>query len=186
MRAEDHERLDAIESCLKEALQRPITGEVWPGLAAAALERFDDVPILRAFAEKGLETLEDLERHDRLAVSPAEPRIAVWFVAWSGTHLEVQPQRYGEYLTMLLSAAHRVRERGIELAGFLEMDAYLRGEASPGSREESLEVDIELSFVPGIFLGYPAEDPNPFPTLFQINGGLCTDQEMSSLRAASG
>ena len=37
------------------------------------------------FAEKALEALRDGESHNRTAVSPDHPRVAVLFVAWSGT-----------------------------------------------------------------------------------------------------
>ena len=173
----DQPAIDDMARRLGIALERPLTDEVWPGLAGTVLERFADVPLMDAFAEKALETLNDGERHDRLAVSPEEPQVAAWFVAFNGTHREVQPERYGEYLPMLLSTAQHLVERGIELAGFLELDAYLRDEGE-------LEVDLELSFLPGVILGYPEDKPTPFPAVFQVNGGLCTPEELQRLRGA--
>jgi hypothetical protein len=181
--AADAARIDQVARALAEALDRPITGEVWPGLAAAALARFGDMPVLDGFAEKALETVADDERHDRLAISLEPPRIAVWFVAWSGTHREVQPDRYGEYLTALLGTAHHVVRQGIELAGFLEIDAYLYGHRPEA---DALTVDVELSFLPGPPLGYPQDKPNPFPAVLQLNPGLCTPEEMAELRRVAG
>jgi hypothetical protein len=172
--------IDDVVERLEASLARPLTGDVWPGVAAASLARFGDVPLLHAFAEKALETLADLERHDRLAVSPEAPRVAIWFVAWSGTHREVQPERYGEYLTSLLSTAQRVRGQGVELAAFLQLDAYLR------ETGQDLEVDVELSYLPGMLLGYPDSKPNPFPPVLHVNGALCTPEQLQDLRDRAG
>jgi hypothetical protein len=175
------ERIEYIADLLEQALQHPLTGEAWPGLVANAMGLFGDVPLVYAFAEKAVETLEDYERHDRLAVSPDEPRVAVWFVAWSGTHREVQTERYGEYFGMMASTAYRLVERGVELAGFLEIDAYIRDDAATGA---PIEVDVELSFLPGVLLKYPPDKPNPLPAVFQVNPELCTPEEMARLRQA--
>jgi hypothetical protein len=181
------ERIEHMAGLLEQALQHPLTGEAWPGLVATAMGLFGDVPLLHAFAEKAVETLEDYERHDRLAVSPGEPRVAVWFVAWSGTHREVQTERYGEYFGVLASTAYRIVQRGAELAGFLEIDAYIRGEAAAeGSSDALIEVDVELSFLPGLALQYPPEKPNPLPPIFHVNQELCTPEEMAQLRQAIG
>src|SRR4051812_12408978 len=132
-----------IAQAISEALTRPITDEIWPGLANAVFERFgDDAQLMDTFVEKSVQTLGDFERHDRLMFSRSEPRDGLWFVAWSGTHREVQPERYGEYLPALLSTAYRFVAADVPLAGFLEIDAYLRGDL------QELEVDVEFSFLP--------------------------------------
>src|SRR5690242_13893247 len=101
--------MSQLAQTLREALTRPLTGEIWPGLADAVFERFgEDLPqVMDAFVEKSQQTLSDFQRHDRLMFSAAEPRVGLWFVAWSGTHREVQAERYGEYLPALMSTVGR-------------------------------------------------------------------------------
>jgi hypothetical protein len=62
-------------------------------------DRFgDDARLLDAFAEEAMKTRGDFTRHHWLKFSDSEPSIGLWFVAWSGTHREVQTERFGEYL----------------------------------------------------------------------------------------
>jgi hypothetical protein len=70
---------------------------------------FGDVDVLGSLAEKGLETLRDGSQHNRTAVSADDPHMAILFVAWNGTHLEMQAKRFGNYLGA--DAADRVRAR---------------------------------------------------------------------------
>src|SRR5262249_29726949 len=102
-----------------------------------------------------------------------------WFVAWSGTHRELQSERYGEYLPVLLSTAYRLVNSGMPLAGFLEIDAYLRGDP------EDVEVDVEFSFLPGMLLG-AADAPNSLPAVVYVNPDLCTAEQLEQLRGAAG
>jgi hypothetical protein len=179
MKSPQDERLRTMAQGLDDAFDRPLTH---PGSSAVARQVLSQFPaaddVLSAFAEKALETLEDGRRHDRMAISPDEPRVAVDFVAWSGSHREVQAIRYGEYLGVLSSMAYRLVEGGIALAGFLEIDAYLQNSA------QGLEVDVEYSFLPGPLLRYPEDLSNPFPKALLLNSDLCTEEEVQRLRGA--
>jgi hypothetical protein len=171
---------DRVAHAIADALTRPLTGEIWPGLTDAVFERFgEDARLMDTFVEKSLQTLTDFERHDRLMFSGSEPRVGLWFVAWSGTHREVQPERYGEYLPALLSTAYRFVQAGVPLAGFLEIDVYLRGDA------RNVEVDAELSFLPGTLLGC-ADEQSSLPPVMQVNNELCTPEEVQQLRRVAG
>jgi hypothetical protein len=182
----DAERLTYVSGRLAQALDRPLTSPGSEGLARSVLERFGPTDVLMAFAEKGLETLKDGRMHNRTAVSPDPPRVAALFVAWNGTHREMQPERFGNYLGPLMATAHGITQRAVELAGFLEIDAYLRDNADAAQPALALdtlfEVDVELSFVPGAFLGYPAQKPNPLPKVALLNPDLCSPEELQLLR----
>jgi hypothetical protein len=173
------ERMRLMAQRLDDALDRPLTHPGSSALARQVLGQFPDTDVLAAFAEKALETLDDGQRHDRLAVSPHEPHVAVDFVAWSGSHLEVQAIRYGDYLNTLASVAYRLIEAGIPLAGFLEIDAYLQSSA------RGLEVDVEFSYLPGVLLRYPEDLPSPFPNALLVNSDLCTEEELQRLRGTA-
>jgi hypothetical protein len=180
------DRTTYVARRLANALQRPLAGRGSEAIAKAALTYFPDIDALAVLAEKGIESLRDGQRHDRLLLSAATPRVAVWFVAWNGTHREVQSERFGKYLDSLVGTANYLTRRGIALAGFLEIDAYVRENPDPEDPglplEQVFEVDVEFSFLPGGFLGFPKDRPNPFPRVFFVNGGLCSPEQHQALR----
>jgi hypothetical protein len=181
----DSERMVYIAGRLSEAMTRPLTHPGSEMLAQVVLQRFSESP-LPMFAEKALETLRDGCRHDRTAISTTQPHCAVMFVAWYGTHREVQADRYGAYLESLASAAMGIVKRGIPLAGFMEIDAYLRD--SPDLSEpwrpldDVFAIDVEFSLLPGTALGFPEELENPLPRVMLVNESLCRPDENQMLR----
>ena len=184
----DADRIAYVARRLAEAFQRPLTSPGSESLARSVLQQLgeaDRAELFESFAQKGIETLRDGERHDRMAVSADAPHLAVWFVAWSGTHREVQSERLGNYLGMLTATAHGLTRRGIVLAGFLEIDAFLRESPDPNDPvrplEEVFEVDVEFSFLPGFALGFPEDEPNPLPKVLLVNRGLCSPEERQLL-----
>jgi hypothetical protein len=184
----ERQRVEHVVQQLTEALQRPLTSPGSVEVAVAALRQLSGASMaetLYTFAEKAVQTLRDGERHDTLALSPRSPHAAVWFVAWNGTHREVQPARVGAYLGELMGLAHRLTEDGFELAGFLEIDAYVRNGADADSSDSSLgpsiQVDIEYSFLPGVVLGMPPGIVSPLPSVFLVNQDLCTPDERQVL-----
>lgn len=166
-----------LATLIEAALQRPLTAPGSQAVADSALSRFPpDTDIIGAFAEKALEALDDGAQHNRTAITPNEPRVAVLFVAWNGTHREMQPERYGRYLNALWTMAHGVVDRGFALAGFLEIDAFVR-EAGDGT----IAVDVEFSFLPGGLLGFPEDRHNPLPKALILNSSLLADEERQAL-----
>src|SRR6266851_4094675 len=122
----DDERRAYIGKRLWEAVDRPLTMPGSEGFAQLVLARFPDVDLMESFAEKVLQTLRDGRMHSRLAVAPGAPRVAVIFLAWNGSHREVQAERYGNYLGGLFGTGKGVVEGGVQIAGLLEIDAYAR------------------------------------------------------------
>jgi len=100
-------RVAYVAKRLSEAFDCPLTFPGSPGLARAVLSRFHDVDLLPAFAEKVIETLRDGRSHNRTAVSSDDPR-------------------RGHYFQPLVATAGRIGQAGFRLAGFLEIDAYVR------------------------------------------------------------
>jgi len=183
---DDEARANYIALRLAAALEHPVTHPGSEQIALSALALFPSAAeILVAFAEKALETLRDGQFHSRLAVSPGPPSVAVSFTAWSGTHREVQPERYGRYLGPLVSVGTRLVEQGVELYGLLEVDAYVREGVDPAQpeipRDEVFEVDVEFSFLPGMLFGFPAESENPLSPLVLLNTDLCSAEERQLL-----
>jgi hypothetical protein len=178
---DDAERILYIARRLREAMSRPLTAPGSEALAQAVMERFPDSDLPAVFAEKALETLRDGRQHNRTAVSPGKPHCAVMFVAWYGTHLEVQAERTGSYLEGLAGTAMGIVNKGIPLAGFMEIDAYVRDHPNTGHPERLLDdvfdIDVEYSFLPGFALGFPEVQENPLPRAFVINQSLCTSEE---------
>jgi hypothetical protein len=162
---DDTARVAYINSRLAEALDRPLTSPGSAGLAKSALGHFSGLEVLPAFAEKALETLRDGDSHNRTAISP-DQHVAVLFVAWNGTHREVQPLRFGNYFKPFLGLGARLVERGLPLKGFLEIDAYLRdnAEADDPARalDELFEVDVEYSYIPDCSWALPKNQLHPF------------------------
>jgi hypothetical protein len=181
----DEQRRAYVARRLDEALDRPLTAPGSELIARSVLERFTDVDLLANFAEKALETLSDGRHHNRIAISASTPHAAVAFVAWSGTHREVQPERYGRYLGALAATAKGLVDQGTPLAGFLEIDAYLRESVDPAPSGEPLEgdfeVDVEFSYLPGLALGFPQSEPNPLPQAVVLNRDLCSPEEAQSV-----
>jgi hypothetical protein len=166
---------------LDEAIGRPLTHPGSEGLARTVLGLFGDVDVIERFAEKAIETLADGQQHDRTGITPTDPQVGVIFIAWNGTHREVQGERYGEYLTRLIGTAQAFARAGLTLAGFLEIDAFVREGRAPGT----VEVDVEFSFVPGDMLGFPEDRPAPLPSALIVNTELCTSDELQLLRRFS-
>jgi hypothetical protein len=180
------ERIAYIAGRLAEAIDRPLTIPGSAALAHAVLARFGELDLMPHFAEKALETLTDGQYHNRMAVSASDPPFAVSFVAWSGTHREVQSQRIGNYLNSLFGTARNLVERGVQLGGFLEMDAYVRDNADvddPGRPlDEVFQIDLEYSYVHGKLLGSSAPlGAYPLNALM-LNPDLCSPEELQVLK----
>lgn len=155
-------------------------------MARVVLEYFQGIDVILAFAEKAMETLRDGERHDRTVLSPYEPRVAVFFVAWYGTHREVQSQRIGKYLQVLTSVGGQFVQMGFQLAGILEIDAYLRDNPDPDdpgiSLDEVFQVDVEYSYLPGDMLGASEATSTRLPKIVILNPDLCSVEERQLIR----
>lgn len=184
----DEERIAYLAQALWRAVDRPLTSPGSEVFAKKVLECFPGVDLMEGFAEKALETLRDGKSHNRTAISTRAPHVGVLFVAWNGTHREVQPERYGHYLQPLLATAHGLVQRGIPLAGLLEIDAYLRESADASQPTRPLEqvfaVDLEYSYVPGFLVGADASAAHPLPSMLMLNPDLCTEEERQLLAVA--
>ena len=184
--ADDPARLAYLARRLDVAIGRPLIGQGSDALVRAVLGLFPKPEIIViAFAEKALESLRDGAHHDRMVVPEDGPRAIIWFHAWNGTHREVQPLRYGDYLSGLFGGAFRMIERVGPLIGFLQIDAFVREDVDPGHPARPLDqtfaIDVEFSFMPGPMLRYPPDAPNPLPNIALFNRSLCTDQELQAL-----
>jgi hypothetical protein len=182
---DDAERKSFIADRLTEAFARPLTAPGSEVVAGAVLSLFGGVDLISSFAQKGLETLRDGQQHSLMVLSAHEPRVGVMFVAWNGTHVELQPMRFGSYLQPLLRSAFGLVEQGAALAGFLEIDAYLRDEPDPAEPDRGIDevfaVDVEFAFLPGALLGCPAEQTRGLPPTLILNPDLCSPEEAQAL-----
>ncbi len=183
---DETQRISYLALRLSEALNRPLTSPGSENLAQLVLGHFQGIDVLTIFAEKAMETLRDGEIHNRMAVSQSEPRIAVLFVAWNGTHREVQSQRFGNYLQPLAATAMRLVQHGIHLTGFFEIDAYLRDNPDPNDPGKPLDevflVDVEYSYLPGFLLGSSNSTSTPLLRVAILNPDLCSLEEDQLLR----
>lgn len=186
---DERARVAYVARRLDDAFGRPLILPGSEALARAMLGLFPDPQfVLAAFAEKAVETLRDGVRHDRMVLSPDDPPAVIWFHAWNGTHREVQPSRYGTYLNDFVGGAFRLVELRGPLAGFLQIDAYVREDIDPEHPARNLaeifEIDVEFSFLPGFFLRYPQGASNPLPDVLLLNRGLCSAEELQALDTA--
>ncbi len=184
---EEKDRIAYVARCLSEALDRPLTNPGSESLARMVLQHFQATDLLPSFAEKAIETLRDQQMHNRVAISTEDPHVGVSFVAWSGTHREVQPQRFGNYLPSLYGTGRRLVEHGVLLAGLLEIAAYVREDPDiddPGRPlEEVFDVDVEYSYLPGGALGSPSKRATSLPTAIMLNPDLCSPEQLQPLQA---
>lgn len=178
----DAERIAYIAVRLQKALSTPLTAPGSERLAEQVLKYFGGLDLMMPFAEKILETLRDGQSHNRTALSAKEPRAGVLFVAWSGTHWEAMPERVGRYLGALISFGQRF---GGQVAGLLEIDAFVRDNAEPSFPgrllEEVFEIDIEYSYVPDFVLGYSGGQQSHLPRAIMLNPDLCSQEERQLL-----
>jgi hypothetical protein len=183
---DEADRITYVARRLSEAIDRPLGSPGSAGLARSVLASFQDVDLMLLFAEKAMETLRDGKIHNRTTVSPNDPHAVVLFVAWSGTHLEVMSDRFGNYLVPLFATAKRIVLRGIQIDGFLQIDAYLRDRpdaSNPGRRlDEVFEIDLEYSYLPGSALGCTSEAATRLPRAIVLNPDLCSPEELQSVR----
>ncbi len=183
---DERERISYLAFRLSEALDLPLTNPGSEGLAQLVLGHFLGIDVMSSFAEKAMETLRDGERHDRTAVSPSEPHVAVFFVSWYGTHREVQSQRFGNYLQVFASVGMRLVQLGFHLAGILEIDAYLRDNPDPNDPgrplDEVFQIDVEYSYLPGFVLGSSESTSTRLPRMVMLNPDLCSPEEHQLLR----
>lgn len=181
----DGQRIAYLVRRLNGALDRPLTVPGSEGLARLILGHFKGTDLMPHFAEKALETLRDGKTHDRVGVSANDPRLAVWFVAWNGTHREVQAERYGEYLDKLAGTGRMLVQCGVAIVGLLEIDAYVRDNADLSQPERSLddvfEIDIEYSYLPGFSLGSSAKAPDQLSKTVILNPDLCPPEQKRML-----
>jgi hypothetical protein len=184
---EERERIAYVAHRLSEALDRPFTNPGSEGWAREVLQSYQETDLLPTFAESAMETLRDQATHSATAISTEDIRVAVMFVAWSGTYREVQPQRFGDYLPHLFATGRLLVEQGILLAGLLEIDAYVRENPNVNDPtrplQEVFEVDVEYSFLPGGVLGSPDEGATSLPALIMLNPDLCSPEQLQHLRA---
>jgi hypothetical protein len=168
-------KIAKLTALLADALDHPLTSPGSEQLAALVLqESGSKEELLAAFASKCLQTLDDGTPHSVVVVSPRQDFVTS-FVAWNGTHQEVQPERIGNYLGSLYGTAKRFVQMGLQPLGFLEIDAYVR-EAS------NISVNVEYSYLPNFFFGGTAEIDDPRLRVALINTGLCTTEEQHLLR----
>ena len=182
----EEERIAYVARRLAQAIDRPLTAPGSGALAGAVLAKFAQLDLMPPFAEKALESLRDGHYHSRMAISPSNPPFAISFVAWNGTHREVQSQRLGNYLSPLFSTARRLVEHGIQLGGFLEMDAYVRDNPDPDDPgkplDEVFQLDLEYSYMPGRLLGSSAA-LGAYPlNAIMLNPDLCSPEEAQTLK----
>jgi len=181
----DDQRHEYIAARLRQALDRPVTSPGSEGFARQALARFPGVDLAPHFAEKALETLRDGQIHNRTAISPGVPHLAILFVAWAGLHGELQALRYGNYLSSLYRTGKRFVDQGMNVVGILEIDTYLRDNADPDdpgcSLDETFEVEVEYSYLPGWAFGSSAPRTPPFSSVIMLNPDLCDDEERQVL-----
>jgi hypothetical protein len=177
---DDTARVAYISLRLADALDRPLTSQGSAGLAQSIMGQFSRDDVLPAFAEKALETLRDGNSHNRTAISP-DQHLAVLFVAWNGTHRELQPMRFGNYLKPFLALGMRLVQQGLKLRGFLQIDAYVRDNAEADSPAKALDqvfqVDVEYSYMPGFLLGSSEEPTASLPNVVLLNTDLCDAEE---------
>jgi hypothetical protein len=166
-----------VAARLDEAFGRPLTHPGSEGLARLVLSRFD-FDFMPHLAEKAVETLQDGLRHDRTMFTPGDLQVGLTFVTWSGTYREVQSERYGEYLNPMLATALAFARAGLELAGFLQIDAFLRADET----DRTVDVDVAFSFVPGELLDFPPDRANPLPNAMIVDTGVCTPDELQPFR----
>jgi hypothetical protein len=182
---DDTARVAYITLRLADALDRPLTAPGSAGLAQSVMGHFSGVDVLSAFAEKALETLRDGYSHNRTAISP-DQHVAVVFVAWKGTHRELQPMRFGNYLKPFLAHGMRLVQQGLKLRGFLEIDAYVRdnaeADAPAKAPDEVFEVDVEYSYIPGFLLGSSEKPVASLPNMVLLNPDLCDPTEHQVLK----
>jgi hypothetical protein len=154
---DDAARTAFIGAQLALAMRRPVTGPATAHLAQLVLEADAAEDICRSFAEKALETLRDGRRHDRSITVATTARFAVTFVAWNGTHREVQAERYGTYLPSLWATATRLTQMVPGIGAFLEIDAFVRDEPEEDDptapATSTFEIDVEYSYLPGKLVG---------------------------------
>lgn len=183
---DETQRISYLALRLSEALNRPLTSPGSEDLARLVLGHFQGIDVMVHFAEKAMETLRDGEMHNRTAISPSEPHVAVLFVAWNGTYREMQSQRFGHYLQPLAATGMRLVQQGFQLAGILEIDAYLRDNPDlnePGRPlDEVFEVDVEYSYLPGYLLGSSNSTSTQLPRAVILNPDLFSPEENQLLR----
>lgn len=183
---DEERRLAYLARRIWEALDRPLTSPGSESVAKSVLSHFEGVDVASVFASKAMQTLRDGASHNTVAVSADEARVAVLFVAWNGSHREMQSQRFGNYLSPLFATMRRLVDRGIDLSGCLEIDAYVRENADthdPGRPvDQVLEVDVEYSYLPGLAVGSGNKGTPSLPKLIMLNPDLCTPEENQLLR----
>jgi hypothetical protein len=164
--------LDALSAALRDALDHPLTAPGSEALALRTLRAFGDVDLIGRFAAKAAQTLADGQRHDMVAVSPEVPRVAIAFVAWNGTHREVQVERYGTVLNGMMNVGRLLVGRGAAIAGMLQIDAFVRDAA-----DGAAEVEVEYAHLPGAIFGSSDDALGDWPWVFLVNPDVCSPDE---------
>jgi hypothetical protein len=171
-----------IVQLIAEAMDRPLIAPGSNALAAAVLKSFPDpMELFVGFAGKVKETLEDDTRHNRVAIQPGTPPVAISFNAWPGSHMEVLPERYGTYLEDCLGLAMRLVDRAGPLGAFLQIDSFPRMEPDEAGGER-LAIDVEFTYLPGGILRMKEPDgQEAYPKALMLNTDLCSEEERQLL-----
>lgn len=175
-------RLQYVTACLQDGMLAPVSVTGSAAIAAEAMEYFAGTEIVPALAEKALETMRTGVKHKRAAASPGEPRMAVAFTAWPGTRDEVQPQRKGLVVGQLLHTARVMIEQGVQIAGILEIAAYVWDR--PDRKRPQLPLDeisgvqVEFGYLPGFLCGSTAKVQGRLSKVLMFNEHLLSAEEM--------
>jgi hypothetical protein len=171
----DDARVSKAAIRIAEAFERPLTAPGSESLARLVLAQFGPTDLVSSFAKKAIQTLDDGHSHSLAVVSPeGTQRFAVTFVTWNGTHREVQAERVGRYFSALYATAAKFIELGVQLTGFLEIDAYVR-------EDSDITVDVEYSYLPGFAFGSSAPVTDRRFRVIHINPHLCSEEERRAL-----
>jgi hypothetical protein len=177
--ADESSRLDEMQQALTDAFKRPLTTPGSEARAELILSKFGGMDqVVEAFAKKALQTLDDGNMHSTLIYAPTggEEDYMVAFVAWNGTHREVQAERIGEYLPALFGTPRRFVEMGQNPAGYFQIDAFVRMSG------EKILADVEYSYLVGVVFGSSAPLPDePLLRAVQVNPMLCTPEQRREL-----
>jgi hypothetical protein len=171
---------------LASAMDAPLTAPGSEILAHDVLEQFTNIlpELMKKFGDKMLETLSDDERHDTVAVDPSHS-VAIWFVVWPSSYVEVQVERIGKYFDDFAGIARFLMQSGLPLEALLQIDVYVTADQPISARakaERDLDVNVEYSFAPAELFGGTRPARPRWRTVL-LNIGLLTQAEKVALES---